>query len=254
MLNAHSRIAVPDKLVYFREEMAGASTHEWASPGLSQTAYRAYVRDFLQRNREVLAPLSIEDLEADICNTGPRDLRHPYALTLDRWAEAHGKVRWGGENTEQLVSCGRHPGHVSCGSVRVYETRPQSRRPLLRQVARTGPSLISFDDAFPQSVKWETVPSSHVAIPELSTFFLSAPSRYLEAPTYRIPEDFVSALPGALFSATNSVVLSKDRMIVDESSTAAGMQYFLKRRLYQCSSDLWGTAAPLRSRFHNLYH
>jgi len=43
-------------------------------------------------------------------------------------------------------------------------------------------------------------------------------------------------------------------MIVDESSTAAGMQYFLKRELYQSPSDLSGTAAPLRSRFHNFYH
>lgn len=95
MLNAHSRIAVPDELVYFRGEIAGAMRDEWTQPDLSPDAFRQYVRNFLQRNREALAPLSANDLEEAICASGPFTLRHPYAETLDQWAAAHGKARWG---------------------------------------------------------------------------------------------------------------------------------------------------------------
>jgi len=94
MLNAHSRIAVPDELVYFRGEMAGATRSDWKHPDLTPSEYRRYVHAFLQRNEEALAPLSVDDLENKICHDAP-SLRSPYAISLDAWADAHGKPRWG---------------------------------------------------------------------------------------------------------------------------------------------------------------
>ncbi len=95
MLNAHPRIAIPDELVYFYAPLAGASTEDWASPDLSREAYRQKVRRFLERNREELAPLSIDELEHKICNAGPPNLRRPYEYALASWADAQGKERWG---------------------------------------------------------------------------------------------------------------------------------------------------------------
>jgi hypothetical protein len=95
MLNAHSRIAVPDELVYFRTAFVGLSREEWSRPEMPADEYRAFVRAFLSRNREPLAPLSVEELEDEICASGPADLRRPYDHALSSWAAAHGKARWG---------------------------------------------------------------------------------------------------------------------------------------------------------------
>ena len=94
MLNAHSRIAIPDELVYFRSPLSGRSRNDWKYPPLSNGEYEEFVGSFLTRNKEVLAPLSIADVQASICDSPP-DLRRPYAQTLRRWAAAHGKKRWG---------------------------------------------------------------------------------------------------------------------------------------------------------------
>jgi hypothetical protein len=94
MLNAHSRIAIPDELVYFHAPLAGISREEWRHPSMSQDAYREFVDVFLRRNQEILSPLSISALRASIFDA-PSDLRQPYAYTLKEWASTHGKVRWG---------------------------------------------------------------------------------------------------------------------------------------------------------------
>jgi hypothetical protein len=95
MLNAHSRIAVPDELVYFRGPLAGATHEEWAQPAVSPEAYRKAVSAFLNRTRNILAPLSPEIMTEEICGAGPPDWRRPYAHVLSAWAATHGKERWG---------------------------------------------------------------------------------------------------------------------------------------------------------------
>ena len=95
MLNSHSRIGIPDELVYFRSSFAGHSFDEWRNPQISREDFQKYVSVFLERNQEVLAPLSISDLKKEILCRDEPDFRWPYARTLEAWADTHGKVRWG---------------------------------------------------------------------------------------------------------------------------------------------------------------
>jgi hypothetical protein len=95
MLNAHSRIAVPEEIVYFTSFKAGTPIEEWRAPNLSPSAYRDLVHDVLADNPTVLANLDRDTLEADLLRDGPTDLRRPYAGLLTAWAQAQGKPRWG---------------------------------------------------------------------------------------------------------------------------------------------------------------
>lgn len=47
ILNAHSRIAIPEEVVYFGSFMAGVPIEKWRSPGLSEEAYSDFVHDFV---------------------------------------------------------------------------------------------------------------------------------------------------------------------------------------------------------------
>ena len=94
LLNAHSRIAIPDELVYLDSYVAGVPIEQWRRPGLSAAAYAAFVDRFL---REQCAPLSGIDRGAlrDAILAGRPDLRRPYQLALRAWAQHQGKARWG---------------------------------------------------------------------------------------------------------------------------------------------------------------
>lgn len=97
ILNAHSRIAIPDELIYLDSRLAGVSIEEWRDPDLRLSAYEALVDDFLSRNRSVLDGLDgldLESLRREIC-AGPVTFRRPYQCTLEAWARHHGKSRWG---------------------------------------------------------------------------------------------------------------------------------------------------------------
>jgi hypothetical protein len=95
MLNAHSRIAIPDELVYFRSLFAGMQREEWLQPQMSSEDYDAFVHSFLRRNREVLMPLSVDHVADEVCADPSTNLRRPYAHVLEKWAHVHGKERWG---------------------------------------------------------------------------------------------------------------------------------------------------------------
>jgi hypothetical protein len=94
MLNAHSRIAIPEELVYFTSILAGVPVITWRTPGLSEPAYQAFVTDVFDANPSVIEAVDRDALEAEL-GDGPRDLRQPYARLLTTWAEAQGKPRWG---------------------------------------------------------------------------------------------------------------------------------------------------------------
>ena len=126
--------------------------------------------------------------------------------------------------------------------------------PLWHRVRGRRPERVSFDAAFPDVDKVGYVPARHVRTPQLCDLPLTAVSSHLAGPDYEIPADFVAAVSGGLFAASNSVVLSEDRMVVDESSTAARLEYFLKREFFLSPTTVSWTAAPLRSCFHNFYH
>ena len=95
ILNAHSRIGIPEELVYFDSRLAGIPIGQWRHPGLSQRAYRAFVDRFLTKNCAPMVPLDAAELRRDILQSGPQDFRRPYQLALEHWAHSHGKVRWG---------------------------------------------------------------------------------------------------------------------------------------------------------------
>lgn len=93
ILNAHSRIGIPEELVYFNSHLAGVPLSQWESPDVSSVQYARFVADFLETN---CAPLDLdtEALRQEILQAPP-SLRHPYRVALEAWARRHGKERWG---------------------------------------------------------------------------------------------------------------------------------------------------------------
>ncbi len=94
LLNAHSRIAIPDELVYLDSFLAGVPIEAWAQPGLSSGTYKAFVDNFLQEQCAPLDALDRDRLREEIL-AGPHDFRRPYRCALETWARHHGKERWG---------------------------------------------------------------------------------------------------------------------------------------------------------------
>jgi hypothetical protein len=95
MLNAHSRLAVPEELRYFRSQYAGVPIDAWRSPDLSPTTYETIMQDFVTEATTLHTELDGPTLLDSIMNGGAHDLRRPYQVVLDAWATLHGKVRWG---------------------------------------------------------------------------------------------------------------------------------------------------------------
>lgn len=95
MLNAHSRIAIPDELTYITPYLGGAGIQNWKDPGFSPSRYRSFVRRFLASKAETLAPLDVDPLTEHIVASSAPNLRSPYQLALEAWAHHHNKSRWG---------------------------------------------------------------------------------------------------------------------------------------------------------------
>lgn len=93
MLNAHSRLAVPDELGYFRHVEGKHDLGEWDTP-LSETDVRALVQGFVEKNAESLGG-GRADLEAVALAGADRTLRGPFQALLEDWARRSGTERWG---------------------------------------------------------------------------------------------------------------------------------------------------------------
>jgi len=94
LLNAHSRIGIPEELVYLGHRIHGVPVERWRSPGLSEASYTSFVEHFVNEVCRPLEGIDKDDLKASILS-GPRDLRNPYATALSTWAASFGKSRWG---------------------------------------------------------------------------------------------------------------------------------------------------------------
>jgi hypothetical protein len=95
MLNAHSRIAVPEELLYLRSLYAGVPVTEWRMPDLTEANYAELVEGFVH-NAALLHPeLDAGTLIDEILSVPNRSLRHPYATVLAHWTALQGKARWG---------------------------------------------------------------------------------------------------------------------------------------------------------------
>jgi hypothetical protein len=95
MLNAHSRIAIPEELEYMRSSYEGLPVEQWSRPACSPAAYEAVVASFLDAAfARTGSSLDRAALQAEILNAPP-SLRTPYAMFLRAWTHEQGKARWG---------------------------------------------------------------------------------------------------------------------------------------------------------------
>lgn len=146
MLNAHSRIAIPEETIYFKSSIAGVSIDNWRAPGLSTAAYHTLVTSTLDANPTMLAHLNRSGLEAELCQDAPHDLRRPFALLLQRWAEAQGKARWG-EKT---------PGNLFFVDV-LLEMFPGAQFIHVVRDPRAGVASMQQVDFFPNSIPFNAM-------------------------------------------------------------------------------------------------
>ncbi|NNF57301.1 MAG: sulfotransferase [Rhodothermaceae bacterium] len=102
MLNAHSRLAVPEEFKYFNTLAGQVDLAQWRTPPELEVGYLALVQTFLQRRRHVFEELGIERLEVEILRDPERTLRAPYRIAAEAWARHHSKVRWGEKTPQNL--------------------------------------------------------------------------------------------------------------------------------------------------------
>ena len=94
MLNAHSRLGVPEELGYLNARIGGVPLAQWEAPGWTEAAWRAFVQHFVAETCRHLDGPEPAALEREIA-AGARTLRQPYQTALAAWARHHGKARWG---------------------------------------------------------------------------------------------------------------------------------------------------------------
>lgn len=141
MLNAHSRIAIPEETAYFKSGLGNMPIERWHSHDLSEADYRTFVLEILDSNPILFDVLSRPALEQELLNSSQRDLRRPLAHTLERWAQAQGKARWG-EKT---------PGNLFFADV-ILAMFPDAHFIHLTRDPRAGVASMQKVDFFPNSV------------------------------------------------------------------------------------------------------
>jgi hypothetical protein len=107
ILNAHSRIAIPEELVYVTAHTGNRGIDQWRDPGYTQDHYRFFIERFLEDNAETLAPLDLDALADRIASSTTPNLRSPYQMALEAWARQQGKERWG-EKTPSNIFYAEH--------------------------------------------------------------------------------------------------------------------------------------------------
>lgn len=95
LLNAHPEIAIPDEINYFYGfDTLETSYEKWDSLSPSDEDYTALLDRFLEDNRSAVPGLDLEEVRSEILK-GPKNLRRPYRVLLERWAEHQDASRWG---------------------------------------------------------------------------------------------------------------------------------------------------------------
>jgi hypothetical protein len=141
MLNAHSRVAIPEELLYFRSHYAGVPVEKWRSPALSPDAYADVVHDFVSNTTALHPELNATALTAAILEDGLPDLRRPYQTVLNAWAQLNGKERWG-EKT---------PGNLFYVDV-ILDMFPDAQLLFLARDPRAGVASMQRADFFPNDI------------------------------------------------------------------------------------------------------
>lgn len=141
ILNAHSRIAIPEELTYFKTFLAGVSIKKWREPPLPFDRYAAFVHHFLETKCSPLESLNLNRVGQDILEGKSIDLRKPYQVLLEAWARHHGKVRWG-EKT---------PGNLFYADI-ILEMFPDAKFVCMVRDPRAGVSSMMGMPFFPDDV------------------------------------------------------------------------------------------------------
>ena len=100
ILNAHSRIAIPEELNYFYSEMAGWPVEKWQSKTIG-TGFIDYLLDKSCGPLQELG-LDVNRLRQELHAEAPLSLRTPYVAILEAWASLQGKSRWGEKTPANL--------------------------------------------------------------------------------------------------------------------------------------------------------
>lgn len=95
ILNAHSRIAIPEEVDYFNSNFAKINIKKWKNPNVYLTQYHSLLSGFLSRNHETFKEIDTELLKSEAMKSNIIDFRQPYQMALEAWARHHGKQRWG---------------------------------------------------------------------------------------------------------------------------------------------------------------
>lgn len=137
ILNAHSNIAIPDEIQYFKSR----GIARWRQPGMTSEEYARFVRRFLRVNCRSLTGLDVGRLENGLLSYPEIDLRHPYRAALSSWAHLQGKGRWG-EKT---------PGNLFYADV-IHDMFPSARFIYIVRDPRAGVSSMMNVPFFPRDV------------------------------------------------------------------------------------------------------
>ena len=145
MLNAHSRLAVPEELEYIRSYLAGVPIKRWRAPNLSADAYASFARSFADRVCQIHDEFDLHDLHRRMTEA-PHTLRSPYQVVGERWAQMHGKARWG-EKT---------PGNLFYVDV-LHDMFPQARFIYVARDPRAGVASMQRADFFSQDIVFNSL-------------------------------------------------------------------------------------------------
>ena len=117
------------------------------------------------------------------------------------------------------------------------------------------PRFVCFADAFPEADKLRHRPAYQVPTTNAATVLGGKDVVHLNRSQYTVPEDYTSILSNVLICPTNEVMVTDDRKIIQESSTAKRLQYLNTRPFYTSAEKFVdGYVTVFRSRFHNYYH
>jgi hypothetical protein len=217
LLNAHPRIAIPEELVYLDSSLAGTPVEAWRDPALSPAAYQRFVEAFLDDNPSLFETISRPALRRRILGGPARDLRHPYATTLQAWAEAQNKPRWG-EKT---------PGNLFFVDV-LMEMFPQAQFIYVVRDPRAGVASMQKVSFFPDDVVPNALIRRKFATEGFSLLTRSVPSsqwttvRYEDLVTH--PEQVLRSVCGFLGEAYVPSMLAfhhdAQQFMAEEASTS----------------------------------
>ena len=141
ILNAHTRIGIPEEVIYFGSFIAGIPIEQWRSPGLTEEVYSSFVQKFVSDSCMSLKGLKEVEITQRILSDTPFDFCKPYRHLLEAWATIHKKVRWG-EKT---------PGNLFYADI-LLEMFPDAKFIHVVRDPRAGVSSMMNTNFFPKDI------------------------------------------------------------------------------------------------------